>query len=162
MLFALDQNFPLPIVRALADHIPIVQLRSVHEVDARLSTLDDWKLFLELGKRSFDGIVTCDGNLLAQPKEMVVLHQVGLTLVVAKSKGHNPVKATAVLLAHIENVARASKRGQPQIWTLQIGQTPAPKRAIDFLGSISKRQSVSIDELVHQHQLPDGELSYRS
>ena len=48
--------------------------------------LDDWELFLALHRLHprWDGLITNDDTLLAQPKEMTVLSQTHLTLVVAK------------------------------------------------------------------------------
>src|SRR5215210_2478883 len=47
-LFALDQNFPEPIVNALNDFIPEVELVPVREIEALLAELDDWEVLLAL------------------------------------------------------------------------------------------------------------------
>jgi len=48
VLFALDQNFPQPIVNALARYQQHAELVPVWEIDPRLSNLDDWELLLAL------------------------------------------------------------------------------------------------------------------
>ena len=47
-LFALDQNFPQPIVDALAEYIIEAELVPIGDVDERLATLDDWEVMLAL------------------------------------------------------------------------------------------------------------------
>jgi hypothetical protein len=91
-LFALDQNFPQPIVDALADYIIEAELVPIAQVDERLATLDDWEVMLALHHhgRPWDGLITTDANMLALPRELAVLMQTKLSLVVAKESGHDP------------------------------------------------------------------------
>ena len=45
-LFALDHNFPDPIVAVLADFQADADLVRIDQIDARLPDLDDWELLL--------------------------------------------------------------------------------------------------------------------
>ena len=46
-LFALDQNFPEPILQALNDFIPEAELVPLQEIDPLLAEIDDWQVLLE-------------------------------------------------------------------------------------------------------------------
>jgi hypothetical protein len=99
-LFALDENFPYPLIDGLRvafeDFAELVSLRDISD---DLLEVDDWELLLRLHQheRSWDGLITNDEAMLSLAKEMTVLDQTGLTLVVAKGQGHNAIRATGVL-----------------------------------------------------------------
>jgi hypothetical protein len=92
-LFALDHNFPQPLLAAMSDALPQVELVPVRGIDPSFADLDDWELLRELYRheRGWDGMITNDDTMLSLPREMTVLDQTGLTLVVAKGEGHNPI-----------------------------------------------------------------------
>ncbi len=73
-LFALDQNFPVPLCEALKQWLP-ADLVSVREIDPQLAKIDDWELLQALHRdsRPWDGLITSDDAMLKLPKEMVVL-----------------------------------------------------------------------------------------
>jgi len=83
-LFALDQNFPQPIVKVLQDFQADAELVPLRAIDERMSELDDWRLLLALHhhERPWDGLITTDSSILFQPLELSVLIQTRLTLVV--------------------------------------------------------------------------------
>lgn len=65
-LFALDQNFPEPIVNALNEFIPEVDLVQLREIDAALtSEIEDWEVLLALHhhERPWDGLITNDHRI---------------------------------------------------------------------------------------------------
>ena len=95
-LFALDQNFPEPIVEALNEYIVEAEFVSVRDIDPLLAKIDDWEILLSLHyhERGWDGLVTTDSGMLRQPREVAVIRQTNLTLVVAHDAGHDPIKAT--------------------------------------------------------------------
>lgn len=61
-LFALDRNFPQPIVDVLSDFQIDATLVSLDQIDKRMSTLDDWELLLALHHHAdpWDGQVACN------------------------------------------------------------------------------------------------------
>lgn len=126
-LFALDQNFPQPIVDALAEYIIEAELVPIAHIDERLATLDDWEVMLALHhhRRPWDGLITTDANMLALPRELAVLMQTKLTLVVAKESGHDPIKATGLLLAYLPGICQRIEQEKAQLWTLRAVQRPA-------------------------------------
>jgi hypothetical protein len=106
-LLALDQNFPEPIVDALGDFLAEdAELVPIRRIDPRLPTADDWQVLqaLHADQRPWDGLITSDSNMLGLPRELAVLCQTKLTLVVTIAAGHDPIKATGLLLAHLSVV----------------------------------------------------------
>jgi hypothetical protein len=121
-LFALDQNFPEPIVLALDDFIPEAELVPLREVDALLTAeIEDWEVLLALHHhvRPWDGLITTDSGILNLPREMAVLRQTNLTLVVAEESGHDPIRATGLLFTHLSWIARQTTRVEGQVWQLR-------------------------------------------
>src|SRR4051812_36910333 len=100
-LFALDQNFPNPIVSVLAEFQTDAELVRVDQIHERMAMLDDWELLLALHHHAqpWDGLITTDSSMLNQGRELAALIQTKLTLVVALEAGHNPVKASGLLFA---------------------------------------------------------------
>ena len=85
-LFALDHNFPDPIVAVLADFQEDAKLVRVDQIDSRMPDLEDWELLLALSlhAQQWDGLITTDSSMLNQGPELAVLIQTKLTLVVAQ------------------------------------------------------------------------------
>jgi hypothetical protein len=106
-LFALDQNFPQPIVKVLQDYQVDAELVPLRAVDERMSELDDWELLLALRhhSRPWDGLITTDSSILFQALELSVLIQTRLTLVVTLEAGHNPVRAAGLLFTHLAGIS---------------------------------------------------------
>lgn len=69
-LFALDQNFPEPIVAALDEYIVEADLVPVRHIDPLLSEIDDWELFvsLKLHAQPWDGLITTNSKMLRVPR----------------------------------------------------------------------------------------------
>ena len=126
-LFALAQNFPQPIAKALGAYQPYAELAPVAQIDARMSELEDWQLLLALHhhERPWDGLVTTDSSMLNQARELATLLRTRLTLVVAMEAGHNPVRASGLVFAHLENVAKRTDARVAQVFTLRAANRPA-------------------------------------
>jgi len=99
--------------------------------DPELPKLDDWRLLEELDRRgNVTGLVTIDGRMLNQPKELVVLVNSRLGLVVTEGAGNNALRATGMLLVHMPAVL-VHPASAPQIFQLYAGNvmpTPVNKR----------------------------------
>lgn len=160
LLFALDQNFPEPIVEALKASIAETELVPIRRIDRRLTSMDDWELILSLfhHPRPFDGLVSVDDGILWQPKEMFVLERTALTLVVARASGHDPVKATGLLLTHLGQICKKSSPDRGQIFKLQAGDRK-PESPNSQINVIAGHQNVSARELVREHRLRDEEFA---
>jgi hypothetical protein len=158
-LFALDQNFPEPIVDALSQYIEGAQLVPVRRIRPELAEVSDWELLRELhvDQRAWDGLITNDDKMLALAKEMTVLSQTGLTLIVVKGQGHNPIRSTGLLLCHLEHVCHQMTPGAAKVWVLNV-QQKKPETAADRLNMIAEKQTTTVAELVKKNELPPDEL----
>jgi hypothetical protein len=160
-LFALDQNFPEPIVDALQTHLEDdVELVPIRRVDRLMSELDDWQVLVALHNdgREWDGLVTTDSDMLSLPRELAVLCQTRLTLVVAVAAGHDPIKATGLVLAHIGGICQQTRPDTPQVWKLATSQRPA-ESPWDYLATVATRRGESTDALYRRERLSKAQLS---
>jgi hypothetical protein len=160
-LFALDHNFPIPIVDALAPVMPEAELVPISRIDPRLPGFnDDWRVLLALHHhaRAWDGLITTDANMLSLPRELAVLHQTKLSLIVAAAAGHDPAKATGLVLAQLSGICKRTTSRHAQIWLLRTIQKE-PERAWDQLTDIARRQGKQAAEVYKAAKLPAAELA---
>jgi hypothetical protein len=159
-LFALDQNFPRPIVEALQDFQADAELVPVSVIDKRMSELDDWQLLLALHhhQRPWDGLITTDSSILFQPLELTILIQTRLTLVVALETGHNPVKATGLLFAHLAGICKRTRPDDAQLWRLRAVM-PAHVAPWDQLKIVADHQHSDATELFDANRLGRSDLA---
>jgi hypothetical protein len=146
-LFALDKNFPEPIVSVLSDFQADAQLVPLDRIDARMSTLDDWELLLALHHHSdaWDGLITTDSSMLAQGRELATLIQTKLTLVVAVASGHNPVKASGLLFAYLAGICQRTTPERAQLWRLNAANRPH-EDPWDFLKRFAEHNGRSAED----------------
>jgi hypothetical protein len=158
-LFALDHNFPEPVLAAFSSVMPMVDVVPVRLIDSAWARLDDWELILELYRhaRPWDGLITNDEAMLSLPKEMTVLSQTKLTLVVAKGEGHNPIRAVGALLCHLPHICHHTKADVAQIWNLRVAQKN-PDDVGDYLERIAARNKTSVATLLAGHRVSAPEL----
>jgi hypothetical protein len=160
-LFALDHNFPDPIVAVLTEFQTDAQLVRVDRIDKQLADLDDWELLLALHHHPepWDGLITTDSSILNQGTELATLIQTKLTLVVALASGHNPVKASGLLFAYLAGICQRTRADKPQVWTLN-----AVNRAHDEPWALLKRYAEhnnrTVDDLWAEHKLTRNRLAH--
>jgi len=158
-LFALDQNFPQPIVDGLAEYIIEAELVPLVRIDEKLATLEDWEVMLALNhhQRAWDGLITTDANMLALPRELAVLMQTKLTLVVSKESGHDPIKATGLLLAYLPGICQQTERERSQVWTLRAVQRPADD-PWEKMEQLARRHATTASKLYAANKLNSKEM----
>lgn len=158
-MFALDQGFPQNILEALRTSVREAELVWIGDIDPALSTVDDWEVLLRLHRhdRPWDGLITTDDSMLLLPKEMVVLHQTRLTLVVTESAGHDPVTATGLLLTHLPHICKETVQTKAQVWCLRTHRKPA-EDPWDYLNSWAKRNHENPKNVYQRYRLRDEEL----
>ena len=158
--FALDQNFPQPIVDALAEFMTEADLVALGDIDLRLTDLNDWEILLALHHhpRAWDGLITTDRGMLALPRELSVLLQTRLTLVVAHAAGHDPLKATGLVLAYLPWIAAHTHPDRAQLWVLRTRNRP-PQDPWEHLAKIAARSGGSADALYRTERLTSAELA---
>ena len=160
-LFALDQNFPEPIVDALDAFIPEAELVPLREIDPLLTAdMDDWEVLLALSHhpQAWDGLVTTDSGILNLPKELAVLMQTKLTLVVAEAAGHDPVRATGLVLTHLSWIAKKTNPSEAQLWRLSANNRPA-RDPWEALRRVADHQNRDVDALWREARLTKAELA---
>lgn len=114
MHFVLDQNFPIQ-----ATGLPWPQgitLTRLYDLDRTLAAnTEDWELLLALSKHSdVDGFITNDDKMLSLAREMIVLQRSRLKLVVTVGVGHDPVRATGLLMVSLPPIAQMAVAGRTQ------------------------------------------------
>ena len=120
--------------------------------------MDDWELLLSLHHmQAWDGLITTDSRMLNLPRELAVLHQTNLTLVVVQEAGHDPIRAAGLLLVHLPTICRKTVRSTAQIWKLsaQSKNHDDPWRE---LVRIAGHRKVHVNQLFHEHRLSTREL----
>jgi hypothetical protein len=159
-LFALDQNFPEPIIEALNEYIPEAELVPLREVDPHLAEIDDWEVLLALWHhaRQWDGLITNDGRMLNLPREMSVLRQTNLTLVIAHDSGHDPIRATGLLFTHLGYICRQTTPHEAQVWELKARNRPA-RTAWFHLELIAEHRNTEANVLWRQWRLTNADLA---
>lgn len=139
-LFALDHNYPAPIIEQAKPYLSGVELVFIKDIDTRLSEFEDWELLLALHHhpRDWDGIISNDTNMLDQERELAVLGYTHLTLVAPVAAGHDPIRSTGLVPAHIEDIAARTTPRKPQVWRL-AGRTSGGQHPDQFLEKLARK-----------------------
>lgn len=154
---ALDQNFPTPILAALADFIVDIELIPLRKIDPRLSTLDDRTLVIALRQLGFEGLVTNNYKMLRNPKELAAIVATKLTVFAIEGVGDDPIRATGALLLDLPGALKRMDSRKAQVFWMRP-RNPMPEdpmalfqRAADHqhrdAGALFAELSVSKTEL---------------
>lgn len=159
-LFALDHNFPDPIVAVLADFQEDAKLVRIDQIDSRMPDLEDWELLLALSLHAqhWDGLITTDSSMLNQGPELAVLIQTKLTLVVAMGSGHDPVKACGLLFAYLGGICKRTRADTPQVWTLRAASR-AHQQPWECLKRFAEHNNRPVSDVWTQFQLSPEQLA---
>ncbi len=156
--FALDEDFPENVLEVLATSLPEAEMVPIRHIDPRLRQMDDWRLLLSLHHLgAWDGIVSADSSILNLPRELAVVHQTGLTLVIVERAGHDPIRAAGLLLVHLPMICRKTVRTTGQIWKLHA-QSKNHDDPWEELKKISVHRKTSVKDLYQRVRLSKGEL----
>ena len=127
-----------------------LRLTRLADYDANLiQHYDDWQVFYALDRRGdVDGFITNDANILQQAREMVVLSRTRLALIVSDGVGHDPIRATGLVMLYLGHIVhRLSHRAQ--IFTLRPGD----------LGRYQSSPAEQIDRLADHRNIAPPELA---
>jgi len=156
---ALDQNFPLKLVRSIEGAVPLgVELHSIFEIDPRLSDMDDRPLIIALAQLGFDAVATLNYRMLDVPEELGAIVATRIGFVCIRAAGHNPVKATGALLLELSNLPNTFRDRKNHILDLRY----EPRRATDgwaYLTKIAEREGISAADLYKRVKPSAVELS---
>ncbi len=123
---ALDQNFPTPILAALAEFIVDIELIPLRKIDARLSTLDDRTLVVALHQLGFEGLVTNNYKMLKNPKELAAIVATKLTVFAIEGVGDDPIRATGALLLDLPGALKRMDSRKAQVFWMKP-RNPMPE-----------------------------------
>lgn len=149
-VFLLDQDFPNPSIPDLPD-VDLRPLRDVHPDLIR--DHDDWEVLREIRRRGgVDGLITLDAGMLSQPKEMVVLRQTRLTLVVFRGTNNDPFVAAGLLMIHAPQIVRHLDRRRAQLWVLNK-PSATPDSLWTRIGELARHESLSAEALIRRERI---------
>ncbi len=79
----------------------------MRQLESRLTAgYEDWQVLLALHQRGdVHGFITNDAGILELPREMVVLSKTRLVLVLTDQVGHDPLRATRLVMLHLQQLA---------------------------------------------------------
>jgi len=155
---ALDENFPLDLIRKLGDVIPGAELRSVYEIDERFEGLDDWQVVVALYRRNWQVLATSDFRMANEARSLMAVDQTRMTLVAVEGLGHNSVRATGALLLELPAMVKKYVADRPQVFRWRP-RDPKPESPQHFLGLMSNRTGLAVQELMTQARLSEAELA---
>jgi hypothetical protein len=161
-LFALDQNFPQPILDTLDRFIPEAELLPLADIDVRLiENTEDWEVLLALHhhERPWDGLITADSSMLNLPRELAVLMQTRLALVVAEEAAHDPLRASGLVLLHLPGICANLLPNVAQVWRLRAPPRKPHRDPWDELTRVADHQDTNPASLYAGAKLTKRELA---
>jgi hypothetical protein len=98
-----------------------VEIRSIREFAPELTgtTVEDWQVIVGLRQRGAQGLLTCDDSMLSVAEVVAVIEQTAFSVVTCRESGHDPVKATGLLLTHLPAIGTQHDDARPQVWRLR-------------------------------------------
>jgi len=150
----LDQGFPTNLYAHLPwPGVTLAPLRELHQ--DLTADHEDWEVLSQLRIRGgVDGFVTCDANMLKLEKEMCVLHQSQLALVVCEDDRRDPFVSTGLLMIHLPIIVNQLRPGTPQLWVLRRPPTRPPERPWDRIQRFADAKGVAAQHVFDEHKLP--------
>jgi hypothetical protein len=156
--FALDEDVPDTIIDALGLGVPEAELVPIRRIDPRLRQMNDWELLLSLHHLGvWEGLISTDSRMLNLPRELSVIHQTRLTVVIVEQSGHDPIRAAGLLLVHLPTICRKSVRSIGQVWRLSA-QNKNHDDPWKELKRLAEHRKVSVNSLFHGYKLSRQEL----
>lgn len=86
------------------------------------------------------------------------LCQTELALVVAEAVGHDPIKATGLILAHLGRICEQTRTDAAQVWRLRTNTRPADN-PWEFVTRVADRRGESAADLYARERLDESELA---
>ena len=116
---ALDQNFPLTLIRDLQRWLPSdVELVHLRDIDRRMSDLPDRALIIALHQSGWHGLITNNYKMLDVPTEVAAIVKTKLTVIAIEGLGQDPIRATGALLLELPGLAKRLRPRQANVFRL--------------------------------------------
>jgi len=96
--------------------------------------------------------------MLVTARDIAVLHQTNLTLVVVERAGHDPIRAAGLLLVHLPSICSKTVRTTGQVWKLSA-QVKNHEDPWDELKKIAAHQNTNVKHLFQANRLTMKELA---
>jgi hypothetical protein len=77
--------------------------------------------------------------------------------VAAEAVGHDPIKATGLVLAHITRICEQTRMDTAQVWRLRTSMRAA-EEPWDFLSRVAERRGSTASDLYASERLTEVEL----
>lgn len=156
LVLPLDVNFPEPILRALSDYMPDIELRPLRLIDPLLTRLDDRDLALALRQEGYDWLVTNNYKMLRNPSELAAIMRARLHIFAIEGTGHDPLRATGALLLDLPGaLARAIPDRCQIFWSRP--RNPLPQDPWDLFTQAAERRNTSASDLYDEVQVSEDE-----
>jgi hypothetical protein len=156
---ALDQNFPTPLINAVRSYLPAeLDLRSLREIDPRLSDLDDRPLFIALHQLGLDGLITNNYKMLDVPTEIAAIVKTKMIVIAIEGLGHDPLRAVGALLLELPGLAGRIRPRTSNVFRLAYRRR-APEEAWTYLQRAAERRGEEPRALWRRVAVSDDELA---
>lgn len=156
---ALDQNFPTRLINAVRAYLPAeFELRSLHEIDPRLSDLDDRPLILGLRQLGWDGLITNNYKMLDVPMEIAAIVKTKMIFIAIEGLGHDPLRAVGALLLELPGVPDRLRPHRSNVFRLAYRRRP-PEDAWTYLQQAADRLGQEAAQLWRRVRVTDDELA---
>lgn len=157
--FALEVNFPQPILDALAEFMVDIELVPVQLIDTRLGDLEDRDLFLALRQEGYEWLVTNNYKILRNPMELAALMKARMKVFAIEGTGHDPLRATgAVLLDLPAALRRAAPDGVAEVFWSRP-RNPEPRKPWDLFTEAAVRRHMEAADLYEEVKVTDEEAA---
>lgn len=158
---ALDQNFPVPLLSTVSDYLPEqVEIRSLRQIDPRLSELDDRPLLIALTQLGWDGLITNNYKMLEVPTEIAAIVKTKAVVIAIEGLGHDPLRAVGALLLELPGLTDRLRPRTSNVLRLRYPQRSA-EDAWGYFQSAARRLGREPGELWKEVGVSDTELSGR-
>jgi hypothetical protein len=107
--------------------------------------------------RSVDGLVSMDDDFRWKPKELITLEQTKLTVVIVSGVGHDPVRATGLVLHKLKQLCGQHTKRCGQLWYLASGPVD-PRDIRKDLAALAGKRRTTADKLIAENKLTKRQL----
>lgn len=154
--FAYDQDFPENIAPTFVKVFrPSLELLSLRDLDPKLGTLGDRDLMVRLHrKHRCPGLITDNYLMLNHLDVLAVIKQLNFHLIACEAVGDDALKASGLLLLHLDDIASEYAPDTSQVWVLRHKKVSP----MDFDAHINRVQTRGGGGLVKDHFLSAAEL----